>query len=435
MRQSFKQLPPIPLYQSISKITKFVNALYDANNTELVFNYVDAWSSTYTWGCNDDSCHPEAGDIVVISHGQHVTLDVDTPLLKALVIMGGTLEFDREIASKVTLMAEYIIVTQGGHFMIGTEENPFPCDKEAEVVLFGHVRSIRLPVFGTKVLAVRDGKLDLHGCRKMHTWGVLDSTATAGTNTLTIQQDISDCDGEGTTTCTGENCQCWKTGDKIVVATTGGRKSQAETEEHEILSVSGNTVTLVDNLAYDHTGVESVWLGHDGEARTFNQRAEVGLLSRNVVIRGNLNEEWAYHIPACAAGIAVGLGEVQTCFEGQFGEEMGSDQFGSQVMLQFAEYGKIEFIETTHAGQAFQLGRYPLHFHMSGDQPDSYIRGCSVHKTFNRCSTLHGVNFLTYEHNVCHENMGLAVFIEDGAEHDNTIQYNLVTFTKWFLGI
>ena len=85
------------------------------------------------------------GDIVVISHGQHVTLDVDTPLLKALVIMGGTLEFDREIASKVTLMAEYIIVTQGGHFMIGTEENPFPCDKEAGLGFIGTAALLACP--------------------------------------------------------------------------------------------------------------------------------------------------------------------------------------------------------------------------------------------------------------------------------------------------
>lgn len=41
--------------------------------------------------------------------------------------------------------------------------------------------------------------------------------------------------------------------------------------------------------------------------------------------------------------------------------------------------GRIENIEVTDAGQAFKLGRYPLHFHMIGTVNKSYIRGNAVH--------------------------------------------------------
>ena len=70
-------------------------------------------------------------------------------------------------------------------------------------------------------------------------------------------------------------------------------------------------------------------------------------------------------------------------------------------------------------------GRYPIHFHLSGDVSGSYVRGCAIHRTFNRAVTVHGVSGLVVEHNVANDIMGHAFFIEDGIETGNTIQYNL----------
>jgi hypothetical protein len=41
--------------------------------------------------------------------------------------------------------------------------------------------------------------------------------------------------------------------------------------------------------------------------------------------------------------------------------------------------GRIENTEFTDVGQAFQLGRYPIHFHMIGTVHQSYIRKNAVH--------------------------------------------------------
>ena len=46
------------------------------------FWYIDRWSSPYSWGCTDDSCKPQEGEIVVIPAGQVILLDETTPLLK-----------------------------------------------------------------------------------------------------------------------------------------------------------------------------------------------------------------------------------------------------------------------------------------------------------------------------------------------------------------
>ena len=61
----------------------------------------------------------------------------------------------------VNLQAEYIVVSHGGVIEIGTEDEPYL--SEAQITLHGHVRSIELPIYGAKVLAVTNGRLDVHG--------------------------------------------------------------------------------------------------------------------------------------------------------------------------------------------------------------------------------------------------------------------------------
>lgn len=84
-----------------------------------------------------------------------------------------------------------------------------------------------------------------------------------------------------------------------------------------------------------------------------------------------------------------------------------------------------------HAGQAFRLGRYPIHWHLMGDiNYKSYVRGCAIHQTFNRAVTIHNTHRLLVEHNVIYNIMGGAFFIEDGIETENILQYNLAVFVK-----
>lgn len=84
-----------------------------------------------------------------------------------------------------------------------------------------------------------------------------------------------------------------------------------------------------------------------------------------------------------------------------------------------------------HAGQAFRLGRYPIHWHLMGDiNYKSYVRGCAIHQTFNRAVTIHNTHRLLVEHNVIYDIMGGAFFIEDGIETQNVLQYNLAVFVK-----
>ena len=53
-------------------------------NVDTEFWYIDKWSSPYTWGCDDDSCKPKEGEIIVIPAGQVILLDETTPVLARL---------------------------------------------------------------------------------------------------------------------------------------------------------------------------------------------------------------------------------------------------------------------------------------------------------------------------------------------------------------
>jgi hypothetical protein len=71
---------------------------------------------------------------------------------------------------------------------------------------------------------------------------------------------------------------------------------------------------------------------------TLEMRAEVGLLTRNVLYQGDSTSE-----------------------ERQYGAHIMLHSPGDESVI-----GRIENCEFFNVGQAFKLGRYPIHFHMIG---------------------------------------------------------------------
>lgn len=387
--------------------------LYALSDVE--FCYVDLWSSVFTWGGGP---LPTEGDFVVIAKGQTVVLDTRTPILSFLLIQGGNLIFDPEASdNQVELHTQGALITSGGRLQIGTEENPYPT--KTTTVLYGHVLSTEIPIYGAKTLALREGVLDIHGRTLNVTWTKLSQTARAGNFTLHLREAVD-----------------WEEGGEIVIASTSF--SPRENEHMEIASIApaedgnGCILTLTTPLRYDHVSVQQVIAG-----RTVDTSAEVGYLTRNVVVRGNVNEEWVEEVVGCEEEFRPGQFQVQTCFRGRFGNDTtASDQFGAQIFIHAPEKSKglvtarLGYMEVTHAGQAFRLGRYPIHFHLSGDVSGSYVRGCAVHHTFNRAVTVHGVDRLLVEKNVAYDVLGHAYFMEDGNEQYNTIQDNLGVYVQ-----
>ena len=222
------------------------------------------WSSRYTWGGADP---PSAGDLVVIESSQTIYFDSQTPILTGIIILGGALIFDDN--QDVSLQAQNIIITPNGLLQIGTEQNPFM--HKATITMYGNVRSIELPVFGTKVTAVRNGTIEMHGKPVGVTWTKLSATANAGATSITVKDSISN----------------WPIGGKIVIATTGDFLSQGESESRTITAINGNVITLDRPLDFTHLCVTRIVAD-----TSVSIVAEVGLLTRNVLYQGNFNQTY-----------------------------------------------------------------------------------------------------------------------------------------------
>ncbi|XP_046581669.1 cell surface hyaluronidase-like [Haliotis rubra] len=179
----------------------------------------------------------------------------------------------------------------------------------------------------------------------------------------------------------------WRAGDKIVIASTDFDWRQAE--EMTIKSCPScavNEICLTKPLKYMHYG--EVTLGVD-------ERAEVGLLSRNIFIEGVIPEE-------------------------------GCSTFGGHIkVVRGFEAAHIQGIELYHMGQQRFLGTYPLHFHMCDDVDGNWFRHNSIHHSLTRCVTVHGSDGAEVSHNVCYLHRGHGFFLEDSAEQRNVFDSNL----------
>jgi len=77
-----------------------------------------------------------------------------------------------------------MIFINGGVMEAGTEEHPYT--SKLTITMHGNVSDPYIPIYGNKVIGVRFGTLDMHGAAKVPTWTVLDSTAEAGSNKITL---------------------------------------------------------------------------------------------------------------------------------------------------------------------------------------------------------------------------------------------------------
>ena len=337
----------------------------------LLFIYADLWSDHRTWG---GEVPPRDGETVQIPAGMNILLDVPTGKLNAVLIEGSLTVLD---TPGITIDAHYIFV-YGGSLTIGTEEAPYLND--ITITIYGNTQSPTLPNYGNKFIGIRDGVLDIHGAPKTPSWTLLADTANPGDTTITLQQSVN-----------------WKAGDKIVIATTTYSLENTEVMTIASVNAQGTAITLTAPLKYQHYAKTETY-GDD----TIDIRAEVGCLTRNIKIKGDIDPT--------------------------------DPLYGVHIMLfspgDESSVGRIENLEIFNAGQAYNLGRYPIHFHLIGRVTQSYIRNCAIHDTFNRATTVHGVYYLTISNNVAYNVMGHTFFIEDGIEQQNTISGNLGVNTR-----
>ena len=215
----------------------------------------------------------------------------------------------------------------------------------------------------------------------------------------------------------GEN-EGWQSDDWIVVATTDYTPFHSEFVQIATVTSNapnpGSTVTLRKPLKYYHFGslapspasatcadplnankTQPAFLC-DGPDRNYgvDERAEVGLISRNITLTSNTVPAPVTQSklpPAPQSGVHWG------------GEIMIHQGFKKVVIqgVRLSKFGKDK------------LGSYPIHFHLVGDAGNKpVINADSVDHSYNKCVTIHSTSNLTISNMVCARIVG-SIFYQE----------------------
>lgn len=227
---------------------------------------------------------------------------------------------------------------------------------------------------GKGIMVGPKGDLDIHGKLYHHSWTFLKNTIQPGSKTLTLQKPVN-----------------WQPGQQIVVVTSSRRDYPFE-NQNEVMTLAkvaddGLTLLTKEPFSYSH------YAGPE-------YQVEVGLLTRNIKL---------YATP------------IKT-------EEAKLATFGGHVMVM--GNARLSGAEFYGMGQQNFLGRYPIHFHLSGAKPESYVTDNSIWNSHWRCVALHGTERVEVSRNVSFDVFGHCYYLEDGLEFDNTFSYNLAARVK-----
>ncbi|XP_069121969.1 cell surface hyaluronidase-like [Argopecten irradians] len=202
----------------------------------------------------------------------------------------------------------------------------------------------------------------------------------------------------------------WDVGDSVVLTSTDFNWRQAEEATVvPCLECKANQLRIDLETKYTHWG-EMI--------NNVDCRGDVALLSRNIVLQGQMEED-------CPA-------ENGNC------DVYPYDTFGAHMRIQPNFWSvHIQGVEVKHFGSQTELRRYPIHFHMSGDVDDHvrypnppYVANNSIHHTFARCVVVHATHGLQVKDNVCYDCLGHAFYIEDGGEKRTVLDGNLGASTR-----
>jgi cell migration-inducing and hyaluronan-binding protein len=320
------------------------------------------------------------GGDVTIEAGQDVVIDGDAEL--DLLVVRGALRC-LEGVSAVVRVEGVLVEGSAARFECGSESARFTGRLE---VLIGGDRAIDEALgghgghgghlLGSRAFVVRDGAtLALFGDETRARFVRLDADVAPGATELVLSEPVA-----------------YEAGDELALSTTSYRFEESET--FVVTAVRGRQVTLDHPVAHAHIGRTLTYDDPDGDRYVVDERAYVAGLTRNIVIAAEDDALWA-----------GGLGAHVTITEGGVAH--------------------VDAVELTRVGQRGRLGRYPFHWHLSGDVTGQFLRNASIHGSVNRCVTLHGTQHASVVGNTCFDHAGHGFFLEDGNETGNELAYNL----------
>ncbi|OCT81394.1 hypothetical protein XELAEV_18028213mg [Xenopus laevis] len=366
--------------------------------SEVPLYFCRLWSKNSTWPSGQP---PLDGDNVTVERGRMLLLDANTSLLNLLHIQGGKLFFIGP--GPVNLRAHYILVSSGGELHVGTSSQPFL--GKAQISLYGSFISPQLYPYGVKFLAVKNATLSMHGWVPRVAYTHLAIEALANDTYLILIDSVD-----------------WRIGDEGVIcgADLGEQRHQEET--FTVKNISNTQISLSHPLKYSYKILEQPI-----EGKMIYLRPIVALLSRNIVVQGNLTTQYIGHQQECQNNEVP---DTSKCPYSRSERSLGSRDLGLVLIVQAFKHEPslvcISGVQFRHIGQPFK--RHPSALTIAGDicMPDSYIRGCSIIHSFSRGISISGTSAFTVENNVFYNIKGHGLLVGEHLEEAIEIKNNVL---------
>ena len=338
------------------------------------------WHAPDTW----DNGVPTMAVDAVVPVGNTVWLSGVTHEAKSLLVEGAASAVENDVIDK-TLSVNWILV-DGGAFSIGSSADPYDSNTFT-ITLEGDNPTQDLPSVGISsndafLMTRSGGTLELFGEAET-SWTQLGATTDSlFATSITLKEEVT-----------------WDVGDEIVIASTSSSMNHTETRVITSVSPDQKTFGLDSLLLWQHYGELQYYDNGKGTIYELDERAEVGLLSRNIKIQGD-------------ADSAV-------------------DGIGGHLMF-MASSGPvaIDGVELYHMGQKGLLGRYPVHWHLAGNRDGDFVKNTSIHRSFNRAVVIHAAHNVLVEQTVAYDHIGSGYFLENAVETGNKLYYNLGLVTR-----
>jgi hypothetical protein len=373
------------------------------------------------------SCKPSAqGNLIIGAGGCGPDVYVDKAFIgksgfRTITInSNGQLVFLSDPGFELDVSA--VVINSGGKFQVGNSQCPVGLNNKSDVAVVNFTEAS--PVLKRRVKGITvnpGGTLQLYGAT-----GIATKSSSASVNPqapswtyLAAPAGPPDLYGagqgvgnpvaeDGATSLQVTDYVDWQIGQWIVVAGTDFSPDGAEFVQIYSVSCTGPaagpcTITLDSNtpLVNYHFGGPVPDIGaaafNDGPGQNYgvDERAEVGLISRNVKLTSTISPGADIH---SGGEIKILNGYKKVEIQGVELEKFGKDRRGS----------------------------YPIHFHQVGKAPTStLIDSNSIHHSYNHCITVHDTSGLTISNNVCARIVDHMFYLESGKETGNTFEDNL----------
>lgn len=325
----------------------------------------------------------------------HLTVKMTESLhVGALEVKGNLLwTDDTQVRDEAYLCAGYVAI-EGGSFAMNLQSS-----KRAWIYLTSngaHHKTLGWRGFGgVKALSV-----EIRGRPLQRTWTLLDQPLHRDSTTMKLLHDPV--------------AMGWRIGDRIAVAPTDPQsKGSGQSFEIEHMTSDG-TILMSDpshynyKADYKHSRLPEVMA-------PILMAAEVINLSRNIVITGDDFE----NIP-CDPRVK---NEADGCMCTGYRDTC---TIGLHTAMQKSGTMRISNTRIEKCGQRGIMGKYCLHFHELEDCPDCLLSGNAIESSQQRGIVIHNTHRSLVERNVLWNVRGSGIYIEDGNEMYNSIEYNVI---------